>query len=438
MAYLAAVFQRLGHRVTCVEDRLPGAADLVVFCPAMATVAIERWVMTRLLARDPAIRILVAGPVAGVLPEAFADLDVTVVKGEAEQLLWKLDEVLERPGAVVQLGQMENLDRLPPADWSPFAPWRFRMPDRFWRFPTALIEQGRGCGQGCEYCGVAAAEGETRLRTAAAIAEEMARGIRGWGFHSFHFRDPQFIQSESQVFRLADQLGRLPAAIQFSIRAAPRSVSRAMLRALKRVGLTCLEFAIEPPDDSGIGQPGQEGAEGDAGGKLIEACRGLGVRTIGGVVVGRPEETEESVRRLIDHACRLNPTFLRFHFLTPYPGTELGRRYGERIDDFRLHRYTGGVPIVRGEHLAPARLQALCAEGRRRFYFRRSYLRANGALLLPILGVLRRRGEAKAEAGQGGPPRPAGAVERGSGRRAWRRDGPHARPGMADRQDGGP
>ena len=48
--------------------------------------------------------------------EAFAGLDVTVVKGEAEQLLWKLDDVLARPGATVQLGVIEDLDSLPLPD----------------------------------------------------------------------------------------------------------------------------------------------------------------------------------------------------------------------------------------------------------------------------------------------------------------------------------
>ena len=65
---------------------------------------------------------LVVGTTASVMPEAFEGLGVTVVKGEAEQLLWRLDEVLARPGAVVQLGVLEDLDRLPLPDWSPFRP----------------------------------------------------------------------------------------------------------------------------------------------------------------------------------------------------------------------------------------------------------------------------------------------------------------------------
>ena len=90
---------------------------------------------------------LVVGTSASVLPETFADLNVTVVKGEAEQLLWKLDEVLAHPAATVQLGTLEDLDRLPMPDWSPFGPDRFRIAYDFPRFPTALIQASRGCAR---------------------------------------------------------------------------------------------------------------------------------------------------------------------------------------------------------------------------------------------------------------------------------------------------
>ena len=49
--------------------------------------------------RNPNARVFVVGLLASVMPEAFSDLDVTIVRGEAEQLYWKLDEVLERPAA---------------------------------------------------------------------------------------------------------------------------------------------------------------------------------------------------------------------------------------------------------------------------------------------------------------------------------------------------
>ncbi len=98
-AHLAAIFRRLGHTVQYVLDRTDVHADLYVFCPSLITLDLEREAIAQVRKQAAPERVLVVGTVASVMPEAFAELGVTVVKGEAEQLLWKLDDVLARPGA---------------------------------------------------------------------------------------------------------------------------------------------------------------------------------------------------------------------------------------------------------------------------------------------------------------------------------------------------
>src|SRR5208283_870380 len=221
-AYLAAVFARLGHRVNYVVDRPPRGADLYVFNPSLMTLDLERQVIVRLLAEEPRARVLVVGVTASILPQEFAELGVTVVQGEAEQLLWRLDEVLERPGAKVPLGVIEDLDRLPLPDWSPLGPSRFRIGYDFWRFPTGLIQASRGCRFKCNYCPYLVLDNSTRFRDPEAVVEEIRHGVRRWGFQSFKFRDPLFGLSRERTTRLIEQIVRLPrrlsgCPIQFSI-----------------------------------------------------------------------------------------------------------------------------------------------------------------------------------------------------------------------------
>ena len=220
IAHLAAVFARLGHRVQYVVERPPRGADLYVFNPSLITLDLERQVMARLLAEEPQARVLVVGTTASILPQEFADLGVTVVQGEAEQLLWRLDEVLEHPQAKVQLGVLEDLDRLPLPDWSPLGPARFRIGYDFWRFPTGLIQASRGCRFKCNYCPYLVLDNATRFRDPEAVGEEMRQGILRWGFQSFKFRDPLFGLSRERTFRIVEQIERPPA------RAGSRSNSR--------------------------------------------------------------------------------------------------------------------------------------------------------------------------------------------------------------------
>ena len=168
-----------------------------------------------------------------------------MVKGEAEQLLWKLDEALSRPGAVVQLGTLEDLDRLPMPDWSPFGPESFRIGYDFTRFPTGLVQSSRGCTLKCDYCPYIVLENSTRVRSPEAVADEMAQGIRRWGFRSFKFRDPLFGLRRTAVFDLAERIGRLPRKIQFSIETRIDLLPAETLRMLRRVGLTSITVGVE-------------------------------------------------------------------------------------------------------------------------------------------------------------------------------------------------
>ena len=173
--------------------------------------------MARVRKENPRARVLVVGTVASVLPSALEGLGVTVVKGEAEQLYWKLDEVLGHSGAAISLGTLEDLDAIPLPDWTVFQPQRFRIGHDFWRFPTGLVQSSRGCTFKCNYCPYIILENSTRFRDPEAVVAEIGLGIRRWGFRSFKFRDPLFGLNRDHVFRLAELLARLPQRIQFSV-----------------------------------------------------------------------------------------------------------------------------------------------------------------------------------------------------------------------------
>jgi len=66
------------------------------------------------------------------LTETAQELKVTIVKGEAEQLLYRWDEVLNSSETVVEIGSVEDLNALPIPDWSQFAYSRFRINYALW------------------------------------------------------------------------------------------------------------------------------------------------------------------------------------------------------------------------------------------------------------------------------------------------------------------
>ena len=435
-AHLASVFRQLGHRVRYVVDRIPSGADLYVFCPSLITLRLERRAMARVLARNPAARVLVVGMVPTVMPEAFDGLEVTVVKGEAEQLLWRLDEVLQRPAATVQLGTLADLDLLPMPDWSPFRPGKFRIGYDFWRFPTALVQASRGCTFKCNYCPYTVQDNTTRFRDPEAVADEIRHGVRQWGFRSFKFRDPLFGLNRRQVFRLAELIGRMPRKIQFSIETRIDLMPSEVLRVLRRVGLTSMTVGIETPDEQTLRQYHRRPVADDRQREFIADCRRMGIRTVAGFLIGFPDDTEASIIRTNCYAKLLNPTFANFNVVTPYPGTEFFERMAGRIAHFDYSRYTVYAPVLQYKHLSAGQLSRLHANCFRNFYFRWRYIRDNAPFLWPRLQALGigpgEPGEPAAEAPHPGVPRPLSGLDV-LHRKGLRTDGPHHRGGVGQR-----
>ncbi len=394
-AYLAAAFTRLGHRVQYVVDQPPRGADLYVFNPSLITLDMERQVIAGLKAEEPTARVLVVGTTASILPKEFADLDVTVVQGEAEQLFWRLDEVLGQSADTVQLGVTQDLDRLPLPDWSLLGPERFRIGYDFWRFPTGLVHSSRGCRFKCNYCPYLVLENNTRFRDPLAVAEEMRQGILRWGFRSFKFRDPLFGVSRDRTLRLIEEIHRLPRTaggkpVQFSIESRIELLPLEMLRLLKRAGLTSITFGVETPSDPTLKNYRRLTIDKDRQHAFVAACRGLGIRTVAGFMIGFPEDTEYSIRQVLRYAMLLGPTFANFNVVTPYPGTaffdqmrdRLGTIENSTIDYSRFNVYT---PMLKYDHLTPRQVENLLGTCFQHYYFRWQYLKENAALLWPGL-----------------------------------------------------
>jgi len=384
-AYLAAVFRRLGHSVEYCVDRLPSDADVYVFNPALQTVDVEQAAIRQVLRHTPRPRVLVVGSVAHALPELFCADGVTVLRGEPEQLLGRFREILAAKEPVVDVGVVRDLDELPWPDWSIFAHRRFAIRYDFTQFPTGLIQQSRGCTFTCNYCPYIMIEKRTRFRAPERVVAEIEHGIRHYGFRSFKFRDPLFGLDRQRALRLAELIGKLPRRIQFSIESRIDLLRPETLRALKDVGLTSVTVGIETPHENTLRQYNRVPIKDDKQHEFVDQCRRLGIRTVAGFMIGFPDDTEQSIQRVLQYAREINPTFANFNIVTPYPGTEFFAQIKDEIAEPGFDKYDVYHAVLKYRHLTPERVMELHGRCFERFYFRMRYLRANAHLLWPWL-----------------------------------------------------
>ena len=157
---------------------------------------------------------------------------------------------------------------------------------------------------------------------------------------------------------------------------------------------------------------------------------------LAGFMIGFPEDMEDSIRAVGEHARLLGPTFADFRLVTPYPGTQFTRRIGDRIIRRGFSRYTSHTPLIECEHLGSQDLERLQAECYSRYYLRPRYLLDNGPLLWPALGGLglgrRKEQKPSGDPAHDGPPRPMSGLEIIRGKEGLRQDSAHSRPGVGN------
>ncbi|HEX3724915.1 MAG TPA: hypothetical protein VHV08_01680, partial [Pirellulales bacterium] len=146
---------------------------------------------------------------------------------------------------------------------------------------------------------------------------------------------------------------------------------------------------------------------------FILLCRGLGIRTIAGFMVGFPDDTEDSIMAVLRYAKSLNPTFANFNIVTPYPGTEFFEEIKSQIATFDPRHYTVYTPVLKYRNLTSQRVAELHAKCFTSYYFRSRWLEANAPVLWP---GLRKLGFGRAAAqrldtrAHRGPPSPHGPL----------------------------
>jgi len=387
-AYLAAIFGKLGHTVQYCEDELPQRADVYVFNPSLITLDLERAAMQQAKVANPRAKIFVIGLVAYALPEAFADLHVTIIRGEAEQLLWKFDDALALVEGTIDVGSVRELDALPFPEWAPFAPSKFRIGYDFSRFPTGMVQQSRGCTFTCNYCPYIVVENSTRFRSPESVIEEIKRGMTNYGFRSFKFRDPLFGLDRKRVLKLAELIGSLPKKIQFSIESRIDILRPETLRVLREVGLTAITVGIETPDEGTLRQYKRAPIKDDRQREFVAQCREMGIRTVAGFMIGFPDDKVDAIKGVLRYALQVNPTYANFNIVTPYPGTEFFQQVKKDIADFDFTKYNVYTPVMKYKHLSREEVTRWHSKCFMRYYFRWSWITSNIHLWYPSLQKL--------------------------------------------------
>jgi len=389
VADLVLVQDRVREVVTrLVREREPDVVGLSVM-------TFQRHTAHRLIdlvrALRPRSRIVVGGYDPSLAPDAYTDpahgTADFIVRGEGELTFRELLRALESgsgfegiAGLSVRAGN--HFTHNPDRPVKELASGEIRLPDRAARVlrgytmvgrQVDVVETSRGCTFDCSFCSIIEMRGRnfhpfSFERVLADIGDARARGAR-----SIFLVDDNITLNVRRFEELCraivdagfDDVDYLVQGMTSAIADHGETLAPLMRRAGFRYVFLGIENILE--EDlrflrAAAKNRRREGGRnaGNATLQAIEYLHRHGMYVVGGLIVGNPDDTRESIEANLDFARR-HVDYPYIQHPTPYPRTPMTKEFRERglVINERLDEYDGTTAVVRSHHLPAEEIEFL-------------------------------------------------------------------------------
>ncbi len=284
----------------------------------------------KIKAKAPGCRVAAGGPHVHLFPGetlALGPFDA-VFRGEAENTF---PEWLEAPEDQERVREapclIDNLDGLA-------FPARGLLPIDLYHSvlsglrPTTTMMSSRGCPYKCVFCDRPHLGKSFRPRSPADVVAEMEQCGR-LGIREVIFYDDNFTHDEDRVKEIAELLLEKKLGMAWDIRARSGDLSEGTYRLCRRAGLARIHFGVESGDENLLREL-RKGITIEQARESFRMAHGAGIETLAYFMIGIPGETQATIQKSLDLAKELNPDYVHFSVMIPFPGTPVYSRALEK------------------------------------------------------------------------------------------------------------
>ena len=332
----------------------------------------------------PGVTVVAGGYDPSLAPEAYEPPDAGVdflVRGEGDLTFRDLLAALERrdPAALGAIRGLSIHDgrqfrHNPARGVSGLDDGTIALPDRsarvlggytFMGRPVDIVETSRGCTYDCSFCSIIEMRGRNFHtfgfeRVLADIADARARGAR-----AIFIVDDNITLNVARFEALCRAIIDAGLSdIHYIVQAMTSSIANhgeTLAPLMRAAGFRYVFLGIENVLDEDLAflrasaknaRREQGRRSGNATLRAIELLHGAGMYVVGGIIVGNPGDTRESIETNLSFA-RAYVDWPYIQHPTPYPGTPMTRDFRDRnlIVNDRVEEYDGTTAVVRSEHL---------------------------------------------------------------------------------------
>jgi radical SAM superfamily enzyme YgiQ (UPF0313 family) len=336
----------------------------------------------------PGVRIVIGGYDPSLASDAYTDPSSPVdfiVRGEGEITFQELVRGIEAGGpyddiAGVSYRTGDRFHHNPPRSVSHLTGREIRPPNREARVlkgytllgqPVDVIETSRGCTFDCSFCSIIEMRGRNfhTYDTDRVIAD--IRDAYDHGARAIFIVDDNITLNVHRFAALCQAITKAGLnKIDYAVQAMTSAIANhgQMLAPLMRAaGVRYVFLGIENILDHDLEflrasskNEKREGGHivGNATVAAIDYLHRNKMYVVGGLIVGNPEDTADSIRANLDFARH----YIDWPYIqhpTPYPGTPMTRDFHDRglIINERLEEYDGTTAVVRSRHLSAEQIE---------------------------------------------------------------------------------
>jgi anaerobic magnesium-protoporphyrin IX monomethyl ester cyclase len=366
-----------------VRERDPAVVGLSIMTFQRRTAA---RIIELVRALKPGIKIVVGGYDPSLAPEAYEPMRVDyLVRGEGEVTFRELLRLLEQGG---EREAIRGLSFRNGNGWvhnDPRAPHRLedgeiRLPNRDARVlkgytmmgrQVDVIETSRGCTYDCSFCSIIEMRGRNFFTYSFDRVLDDIRDARDHGARTLFLVDDNIMLNVRRFEALCEAIIAAGLnGIDYFVQAMTSSIANhgeTLAPLMKRAGFryvflgieNILEGDLEFLRASAKNMARDNGyTTGNATLKAIDYLHRNQMYVVGGLIVGNPGDTRESIEANLEFARR----YVDWPYIqhpTPYPGTPMTKDFRKQglIEIERMEEYDGTTAVVRTEHVAAEEIE---------------------------------------------------------------------------------
>lgn len=228
--------------------------------------------------------------------------------------------------------------------------------------PADAIETSRGCTQDCDFCSIRRMYGPSYRKYALERILDDMRDARAHGARALFVCDDNVALDGRRYRELCEAIVAEKLQTMFFVQASVQGLYRTdgLIEAMHRSGVRCTFLGIENVSQENLTFLDKHRQfEHDHVAQVVRELRARRIVTIGGFIIGNPEDSEESIRANYEYAKKLGIDVALFFILTPFPGTPIRERLmsmGMVTNPYGYDAYTCFSACVKTNHLSSEEL----------------------------------------------------------------------------------